>query len=290
MSKTHFAILPDRGVVAVTGEDARHFLDNLVTNDMALLDGQDAMHAALLTPQGKILATFFVVGRPDGYLMETGRQEAADLVKRLSLYKLRAKVALNDISENRVVVASWGGPPPSDLLGVTYTDPRHRGLGHRTIMAAPMAAKLAAEDEGPEAYDRHRIGLGVGQAGIDYKLGDAFPHEANLDRQAGVSFTKGCFVGQEVVARMQHKAVVRKRVTRIEGTAPLVAGAAIMAGEAEIGTIGSVAGTAALAMLRLDRALEAQQKGEALTAGDIPLTVEPAALEAYRSAVAQRVG
>lgn len=288
--QSHIALLPDRGVIAVTGEDARHFLDNLVTNDMNLLDRQDAIHAGLLTPQGKILFAFFVVKQLDGFLLETARASAADLMKRLGLYKLRAKVTLNDISASRAVVAAWGGPPPEVLLAIAFPDPRHVDLGHRLIMAPEMAAKLAAEDEGSAAYDRHRIALGVPEAGRDYALGDAFPHEANFDRLHGVSFTKGCFVGQEVVARMQHKTVVRKRVVRVEGDGPLAEGADVKVGEAVIGRIGTADGTRALAMLRIDRAAEAQGKEQALTGDGVALEVDPAALDALAGAAAARTG
>lgn len=284
----HIALLPDRGVIAVTGEDARGFLDNLITNDMDLLDRQEAIHAALLTPQGKILFAFFVVKQVDGFLLDTGRTGVADLLKRLTLYKLRAKVTLNDISSSRTVVVAWGGPPPEMPLAVTLRDPRHADLGHRLIMAPEMAAKLAADDEGPAAYDRHRIALGVAEAGRDYPLGDTFPHEANFDRQGGVSFTKGCFVGQEVVARMQHKTVVRKRIVRVTGDGSLAEGGDVTIGEANIGRIGTAGGTRALAMLRLDRAVEARGKGQALTADGIAVHVDAAALDAFAEAVAAR--
>ncbi len=292
MSTATIALLPDRGVVSVTGEDAAGFLDNLITNDMSLLGGERAIHAGLLSPQGKILFAFFVVSAPDGFLLETARAQAPDLVKRLGLYKLRANVSLNDLSGSRVVVAAWGGPLPRPPLSLVYADPRHSGLGSRLIMAPEMAAKLDAEDAGAEAYHTHRITLGVPEAGRDFVLGDTFPHEADFDRQAGVSFTKGCFVGQEVVARMQHKTVVRKRVVAIAADAALTPGADIRVGEAVIGTVGSVArsnvaGSHALALLRLDRAAEAQIKGQALTAGTATITVDAAALAAYEAAVAR---
>jgi folate-binding protein YgfZ len=288
MSQTHIAILADRGVIAVSGEDAQRFLDNLITNDVHLLEAQPAIHSALLAPQGKILFDFMVVRRPDGYLLETGRTVAADLLKRLALYRLRAKVVLNDITASRTVIAAWGGEPPEVPLAVTYPDPRAAGLGHRLIMAPEMAQKLAGEDEGAAAYDRHRIAHGVPEAGRDYILGDTFPHEANFDRLAGVSFAKGCFVGQEVVARMQHKTVVRKRIVHVTAEAPLSEGADISAGSAVIGRIGSVDGRNALAMLRVDRALEARTKNLPLTSQGTPLVADPAALDSYAAAAEAR--
>ena len=281
---SHFALLPDRGVIAVTGEDARGFLDNLITNDMDLLDRQDAIHAALLTPQGKILFAFFVIRHGDGFLLETLRTSVADLMKRLTLYKLRAKVTLNDLSSSRTIVAAWGAPPADMPLAVAFRDPRHADLGHRMIMAPEMAAKLATDDESQAAYDRHRIALGVPEAGRDYDLADTFPHEANFDRLAGVSFSKGCFVGQEVVARMQHKTVVRKRIVRIQGGSPLSEGAAIKTGDTMIGRVGTASSDSALAMLRLDRAEEIRAKGDCLTADGIPISVDAAVLDAFARA------
>ena len=284
MSQAHIALLPARGVVAVSGAEARQFLDNLITNDLELLETQAAMHAALLTPQGKILFEFIVVKRPDEFLLETDRATVSDLLKRLTLYRLRAKVTLNDLSSSRTVVAAWGGPPPDIALAVTFRDPRCSDLGYRMIMAPEMAEKLAPENEGPGAYDRVRIAAGVAEGGRDYALGDAFPHEANFDRLGGVSFTKGCFVGQEVVARMQHKTVVRKRIVRVTSEAPLSEGADVKVGEAVIGRIGSVDGRNGLAMLRLDRALEARTKGQPLMSGSATITADAAALEAFQSA------
>lgn len=288
MSQAHIALLPARGVIAVSGPEATHFLDNLVTNDMALLDSQAAMHAALLTPQGKILFEFLVVKSPDGFLLETDRAMTADLLKRLTIYRLRAKVSLNDLSSSRTVVAAWGGEPPELPLAISYPDPRSAALGHRMIMAPEMVEKLTSEDEGVASYDRVRIAAGIAEAGRDYAYADAFPHEANFDRLGGVSFTKGCFVGQEVVARMQHKTVVRKRIVRVTGEAPLSEGADVAAGAATIGRIGSVDGCNALAMLRLDRALEARTKGQSLNAGDATVTADQAALDAYEAAASAK--
>ncbi|MBS0241988.1 MAG: folate-binding protein YgfZ [Proteobacteria bacterium] len=291
MNACHLSLLEDRGAISVTGPDAKSFLDNLITNDMDLLASKPAIHAALLTPQGKILFEFFVVPHADGYLLETARKTAPDLVKRLTLYRLRAKVTLNDLSASRTVIATWGGPAPTEPLATSYADPRHGGLGVRLIVPPEIASKYAAEDEGPAAYATHRISLGVPEAGLDYALGDTFPHEADFDLFAGVSFTKGCFVGQEVVARMQHKTVVRKRVARVTASGhDLASGAEIKVGEATIGIVGSTSGPSALALLRLDRASEALAKGMPIFAAGTPLTVDPVVLAAYDKAAASRSG
>jgi tRNA-modifying protein YgfZ len=272
------ALFADRGVVRVAGEDASKLLQGVITSDMDLLSAQPAIHAALLTPQGKILFDFFVVKMPEGFLLETVADKAAELAKRLTMYKLRAKAEIQDRSVAYRVFAGWGADHSrAGEVGETYIfpDPRLAELGWRGVTSARLvswiAATLGGVEATPEEYHAHRIGLGVPEGGKDYAFGDAFPHEADLDQLNGVSFTKGCFVGQEVVSRMQNRASVRKRIVPVAGELPLTRGAEIRAGDAVIGTVGSVAGTRALAIVRIDRAAEAVAKGEALTAGGVAI-------------------
>ena len=287
------AVLADRGVVGVTGADALKLLQGVITNDMELLSVRPAIHAALLTPQGKILFEFFVVKAPDGFWLEAAADKTADLAKRLTLYRLRAKVDIKDRSAELRAFALWGGEPEA-LAGaagtLVFPDPRLPALGLRGLAAqAPLEAPLEVPLEVPLApdlvaasralevpaqdYHAHRIALGVPEGGKDYTFGDAFPHDADLDQLHGVSFAKGCFVGQEVVSRMQNRAQVRKRIVAIVGDAPLLAGAEITAGAAVIGTVGSVAGKDALALVRLDRAAEAAAKGTTLMAGAVAIAL-----------------
>ena len=287
MPTAHVAELPDRGAVRVAGADAGPFLQGLITNDMDLLAAEPAIHAGLLSPQGKILFEFFVVGAGDTFLLETGRAMAPALVKRLSMYKLRAKVEIADVSDAFAVYVGWGAAAPFGTGNTRFADPRDGGLGWRALIPragsdAPIPTATAA------AYHAHRISRGVPEAGRDYALSDTFPHEADFDLFAGASFTKGCYVGQEVVARMHNKTVVRKRVVRINADGELVTGVEIKVGAAAIGSVGSVAGGAGLALLRLDRVAEALDKGLAVTAGGLMLTVDPDAIARYRRSVAER--
>ena len=289
MSTTVVALLADRGVVSLSGADAEGFLDNLATNDLTGMATGSARFAGLLTPQGKILFEFFALRTEDGWLLDTLGSKVGDLVKRLTMYKLRAKVVLADVSDDYAVAAAWGPASPVVGDGWCFADPRSAALGWRLIVPRAAAARLASgatEDD----YHRLRIAIGVAEGGRDYPLGDTFPHEANYDRDAGVSFTKGCFVGQEVVARMQNKTVVRKRVAAITGSAALTPGAEVLiSGTAAIGAIGSVDGTRGLALLRIDRAAEAADKGQTLaTADGAAVTVDPAALDRYRASAAAR--
>ncbi len=285
MPSQAFAVLPflDRGVLSVIGVDAVSFLDNLATNALADMKPGDARFAALLTPQGKIQFEFFALRTADGFLLETQKAKMAQLTKRLTLYKLRAKVTIKD----EAYVVATALEPSKDRLSPCFVDPRDGALGYRQL-SRDTTLHLAYDAATAADYQRHRIALGVPEAGLDYALGDTFPHEANYDRLHGVSFSKGCFVGQEVVSRMQNKTVVRKRIIKITGDAALTTGDPVLIGDAEIGRVGSVDGTHGLAMLRLDRALEAAAQGQTLVAGGVYVTADPAAIAAYQQSIADK--
>lgn len=277
MTSFKVAPLADRGVVRVSGADAAQLLQGLITADLALLDKQPAIFSGLLTPQGKILFDFFVAKSGEDFLLETLREKAADLVKRLTFYKLRAKVDIADVSDAHSVAAVWDSPQPSIEGAVAiYPDPRREELGWRVIARAGFdwASISGAELVSEQEYHQNRISVGVPEGGRDYVLGDTFPHEALFDQTGGVSFTKGCFVGQEVVSRMEHRSTARKRVVPVVGQEPLQPVTEVKAGEAVIGTVGSVAGTRGLALLRLDRAGEAMSKEQPITAGGVPVSIE----------------
>lgn len=293
MSAAKIVRLVDRGVVSVTGTDSEKLLQGLVTNDVEGLGQGEARHAALLSPQGKILFDFFVVRQGDGYLLDVLRSSADNLVKRLAMYKLRADAIITDISDTFRIDAAWGdggeGFPHNSAMH--FSDPRHSLLGVRHLIDARSADDSATGFEGPNPlrdYDALRVSLGVPEGGRDYNFGDAYPHEADFDLLNGVSFFKGCYVGQEIVARMQNKTVVRKRAVKISGAAPLTSNDDVLIGDVAIGRVGTVDGNDAIAMLRLDRALEAQQKNQTLTAGGVAVTVDNIALERYRASAAAR--
>lgn len=265
--------LADRGVLRVTGADAKTFLQGLLTNDMEKTGDSAAIHAGLLSPQGKILFDFFVVRSGDGYLIDAPKEQLEALAKRLSFYRLRADVAIDE-APGMAVVAIWDGAPALPEGATAYTDPRLAELGTRVILSDDATLGdfgCTATDE--RAYHAHRIGLGVPDGGRDYAYGEAFPHEALFDQLHGVDFRKGCYVGQEVVSRMEHRGTARKRIVPVAGDAPLQTGAEVMAGELPIGEIGTVDGTQGLALLRLDRAAAAMAKGTPLRAGETTLTL-----------------
>lgn len=257
------AVLADRAVVEVGGEEARSFLQRLVTNDVDRLGAGETRYAALLTPQGKVITDFLILALPgqEVFWLDMPAVAAAELVKRLTVYRLRAKVTVADRSAELGIVA-FTGPPPLTLLQA-YDDPRDPGLWRRGIAGRAGLADLAARSD-PAAYHDRRIRSGVPESGLDYGFGDAFPHEANLDRLHGIDFRKGCYVGQEVVSRVEHRGTARKRIVkaRFEGTPPPI-GTDITAGGVVIGTMGSSTAGHGLAAVRVDRAGEAAGPFEA---------------------------
>jgi len=273
------ALLPDRGVVKVSGNDARDFLNGLVTTDVTLLRPGLGRFGALLTPQGKITTDFLITevpsGHGGGFLIDCPRALAQGLADKLGFYKLRAKVTIENLSDSLGVLAAWDGDPAlkPDLA---FADPRSAALGWRILVPDELAQKAAdligAEMVDSAAYDAHRIASGVPRGGLDFIYGDAFPHETNMDRLHGVDFDKGCYVGQEVVSRMQHRGTARTRTVRIilDGPAP-EPGAAILAGDKSVGTMGSAAGQSGLALIRIDRVADALDAAIPLTSGGLAI-------------------
>ena len=241
------ALLPDRGVVKVAGENAEQFLNGLLTADISKVTPDRTAFAALLTPQGKIIVDCIAAEAPTkdggGIFLDCPRALAPSLVDKLNFYKLRAKVIIEDLSEILGVLAAWGGNG-STKCGLCYADPRLPALGLRVMipphLATAVADSLNAELVDVKLYEAHRIALGVPHGGLDFIYGDAFPHETDMDQLNGVDFAKGCFVGQEVVSRIEHRGTARTRIVPFAytGFAP-DAGAAVTALQRTVGTLGS---------------------------------------------------
>jgi len=289
------AFLPDRGVVKVSGDSARDFLNGLITTDTTRLQPGLGRFGALLTPQGKITIDFLITEAPSGhgggFLIDCPKVLAQALADKLGFYRLRAKVGIENLSDSLGVLAAWDGDV-AVKPDLAFTDPRNAELGLRILLPEELAQKeadlIGAEMVDSSAYEAHRIAVGVPRGGLDFIYGDAFPHETNMDRLAGVDFDKGCYIGQEVVSRMQHRGTARTRTVRIllDGPAPEV-GSAILAGEKSVGTMGSAADHHALALIRIDRVAEALEAGTPLTAGGLAIRV--AAPDELRSQPKQTV-
>jgi folate-binding protein YgfZ len=260
-----------RGVIAVGGPDAPKFLDDLLTANVSQAGPGRAVYAGLLSPQGKVLFDAIVFRAGDDFLLDVARAKAAELAQRLGFYRLRANVTIADRSADEHVSVVWNLRPgmqdftvyKADERHVFAPDPRLPELGYRIISNQVLPANALQAD-----YDAHRIALGVPEGGVDFAFGDVFPHDVDMDQLAGVEFTKGCFVGQEVVSRMEHRHTARRRcvTATLDGSAP-APGTEILAAGKPVGTLGSSAGHTALALVRLDRAREAMDAGQPLIAG-----------------------
>lgn len=260
MIKLKASTLDRRGVVKVSGSEARNFLQGLITNNAERAKPGVAVYSALLTPQGKFLFDFFLTESGSGdMLLECERARAGELVKRLTTYKLRAKVEITDNSDDCKVVATWGEGAAPLVSAMSYADPRVGALGYRHIL--PLVAHDAAlGNSGAETasaldYDRMRIALGVGEAPFDFEPERTFPLEVNFDDLHGIDFQKGCFVGQEVTSRTKRRGNVRKRLLPclVEGPTPRTHTPVTAAGR-EIGMIYSTDSETdhVLALIRLD--------------------------------------
>lgn len=236
-------ILKDRGVVEVSGPDASTFLQGLITNDMkGVADGR-AVYAALLTPQGKIIHDFLIAQGPgDAFWLDCVKANASDLAARLKKYKLRAKVTITDRSADLHVVANG-------KADVTFEDPRLAALGRRAITATPGDAQTDAR-----AYDEHRLSLGVPDAATDIPPETFFPLDCNFEELHGVDFNKGCYIGQELTARMKHRASARRRMLPVTADAALPPpGTTLKLGATDIGELRGAIGKRGIALVRLDR-------------------------------------
>lgn len=290
MAERVYAELPGRGLLEVSGEDRIAFLQGLVTNDVTKASDRRAIFAALLTAQGRYLFDFFIFGLGEALYLETEAARLPDLQRRLSLYKLRSKVALADASPRLAVAAAFGEDAPAAFGlsgegaakafagGIAFIDPRLSALGLRfalpreTGFAALEAAGFTRTDEA--LYDAHRLALGVPDGSRDLAPEKALLLESGFDEMNGIDWQKGCYMGQELTARMKYRALVKKRLLPIIVAGKLSpAGTPVMLGNEEAGELRSGRDGRALALLRLDAA-EAAAKGTPLLAGGARVTPE----------------
>ena len=207
------AFLADRRLIRVSGTGAEEFLNNLITADVENLGEGEARASALLTPQGKILFDFLIARDGTDYLIETGAAEQDALLRRLTMYKLRAPVDLKSEATEGVSVF-WNENAPE--AGIKDGRFAKTGVDLFRVPGASASGDAAA-------YDALRVEHGIAESGRDYALQDAFPHDVLMDVNDGVSFKKGCFVGQEVVSRMKHRGTARRRVVTVSAEGPLPA-------------------------------------------------------------------
>jgi len=255
--------LPHRALLRIGGADAESFLQNLITTDIVSMPPDEARPGALLTPQGKILFDFMIWRDGADFVIETDREHSEALTKRLTMYKLRAAVTL--------------APVEADGVTVSWENDAAEGAADSRFAKAAVTLRRRAGKHGTDdvsLYNGLRAAHGIVISGADFALQDAFPHDVLMDLNGGLSFKKGCYVGQEVVSRMQHRGTARRRVVTVSAKSDLpAAGTEITAGGKPVGTLGTVNGKSGLAIVRIDRAGEAMAAETPLLAGDVPVTL-----------------
>jgi len=277
------AYLPDRSVLEITGADRVTYLNGLVSNDVAQASAGRAIWAALLTPQGKYLADFFVFTEGARLLLDCAAEQASLLAQRLGRFRLRADVRI--VPLEMAVYAGWGAAavPP----GIAAPDPRLQAAGWRALSNTPIATTATHAQ-----WDAHRLALGLPDGARDLEVDKSVLLEAGFDELNGISWTKGCYMGQELTARTRYRGLLKRRLLPVRGDAPLpppgtpvlavdgdladagaVAGIAPSAAGREVGVLRSSNGTLGLALLRLDSLNMALRANSQAVRVDLPAWV-----------------
>lgn len=278
MDKPTYITLDDRGVIRLAGDGVVDFLQGLVSNDVSRAEPGTAVYAALLTPQGKYLHDFFVFADGDALWLDCEADRRDDLTKRLKLYRLRAKIDIDDLTDTHTAIALPNGVPAAVDGWLTAPDPRNPAMGARAIAARDTLARIVADagliDGDRPAYTAYRIALGIPDGSRDLAVDGAYLLENGFEALNGVDFDKGCYVGQEVTARMKHRAKIRKRLVPvdIDGATP-EPGTPVMLDDTVAGEMKSAVDGAGLALLRQ----EAIDAGKTMDASGTKITVAASA-------------
>ena len=284
MPDAGFALLDDRGILAVSGAERRSFLQGLVSNDVEKVGPAQARYAALLTAQGKYLHDFMMIEFDEAIWLEAEAGRLSDLKRRLSIYRLRAKATLDERQEFAVAVVFGAGAPAEIGLseepgaarpfgsGVAFVDPRLVAVGVRCILPRadirPALAGIGLAECSFHAYDRLRIELGIPDGGRDLVPEKSILLEAGFDELNGVDWEKGCYIGQELTARTKYRGLIKKRLMPVEIDGPAPApGTIITADGREVGEMRSARGELGLALVRIAPVVEGKQ----LKAGETAL-------------------
>lgn len=260
---TILSYLPERGVIEISGPDRVAFLQGLVSNDVTQVAPGRAVWSALLTPQGRYLAEFFIFSDGTSLFLDAPLAAIPDIMMRLSRFRLRSKISLCDQSSRFAVHAGWGGDPETASL-MTAPDMRTPHAGFRML-----AGKQAAGAVNAEAYIAHRLALGLPDH-ADLEPDKTLLMEAGFDELHGIDWGKGCFMGQELTARTRFRGLVKRRLLPVDGNEDLLSGSKIMAGARQAGDLRTCHGRRGLAMLRLDCLGEELRMGQVVVHPRIP--------------------
>lgn len=269
---THSLAINDRSIVEITGPDATHFLERLITTDVEKLSMNELLPGALLSPQGKVLFDFLIGKLANGFFIDIADQLADTFAKRLKLYKLRSDVEISE-SIKRVTTISWENDSVASQNDSGFIDKRFPDNEKVIRRYDKNSSPTAISEVALKQWDLLRIQYAIPESGKDFALNDVFPHDINFDQLGAISYKKGCYVGQEIVSRMHHRGTARRRTLIAEAEQNLPSSGTIEANGKTIGELGTVIDRQALALVRIDRAKAAMDNGIALTVNDIPLTL-----------------
>ena len=287
MQKNSFISLPERHIIRISGEDASRFLQGIITNDIEHVTAERSIYALVLTPQGKYIYDFFIAKQGDAFLLDVLEDTKATLLKKLKMYKLRAKVTIEDISATHHVTAYIGdnsysalnmdntsGATESQEDSIYYVEPRHTGLGLRSITSQEKPALEGFSETDNKNYDGLRIALGIPEGQKDMISEGDFPLPFGMEALNAIDFQKGCYVGQEVTARSKHRGNIRKAVYRVEGNGELPnQGTDIMAGDKKLGALLSHQENKGIALIRQEDFQKAAENGATITADNRVITL-----------------
>ncbi|WP_208441101.1 CAF17-like 4Fe-4S cluster assembly/insertion protein YgfZ [Bartonella raoultii] len=269
IEKQNAILLKNRRILKVTGEEATDFLQVLITTDVTKIGPQEIFPGALLSPQGKVIADFLIGKRDDGYLIDIVVSLADILYKRLLLYKLHKKVEITQPSQELITV-SWKNESDSLNFDSSFIDKRfpQKEKITRTYGKIPFLAS-----EYCDTWNRLRIRYAIAESGQDYEIGKVFPHDINYDQINGLSFNKGCYIGQEIVSRMHHRHAARRRILIVKSQQELTQGASVQAETKILGYLGTCAENEALILTRIDHIKEAMDNNIPFTVKNVPVTI-----------------
>lgn len=269
IEKQNAILLKNRRIIKITGEEATDFLQVLITTDVTKIGSHEIFPGALLSPQGKIIADFLIGKREDDYFIDIVVSLADILYKRLLLYKLHKKVEITQPLQELVTV-SWNNESNSLNFDSSFIDKRFPKKEKiiRIYGETPFFVSEYCDN-----WNRLRIRYAIAESDTDYEIGKVFPHDINYDQINGLSFNKGCYIGQEIVSRMHHRRIIRRRILVVKSHHELTLGSSVKAGSKILGYLGTCTANKALILTRIDHVKEAIDHNIPFTVNDIPVTI-----------------